>query len=379
MNKFVLLTPGPTMVPERIGKAMQPPIIHHRAPAFVKIFTKVCEDLKYVFCTKNDVFTFAASGTGAMESAVVNLLSAGDKAVVVVSGKFGERWKLLCEAYGVNAVVIDVEWGKAVKPAQIEEALRENPDAKAVFTTLSETSTGVVADLKTIGAVVAETPAALVVDAISGLGATPCLMDEWQLDVVVAGSQKALMLPPGLAFAAVSEKAMKLVEASTLPKFYFDYKKYRKMVEKNQTPYTPAVSLILGLQEAINMIKEEGLENVYARHARLAKAARAAVKAMGLEMLSSPEDAGNICTAVKVPDGVDGNALVKIMRDEHKITITGGQEHLKGKIFRISHLGYVVDFDLILGIAAIEMSLKKLGADIQLGSGVAAAQQVFMS
>ena len=296
MDKFVLLTPGPTMVPDRIGKAMQPPIIHHRAPEFSKIFSEVCEGLKHLFGTKNDVFTFASSGSGAMEGTVINLLSAGDKAIVVEGGKFGQRWGLLCKAYGVNAVTIEVEWGKAVKPAQIEAALQQNPDAKAVFTTLSETSTGVVADIKAIGAIVAKTSAVLAVDAISGLGAVECPMDEWQIDVLVAGSQKALMLPPGLGFASVSDKAWKLVEASTLPKFYFDFKKAKKMVANSQTPFTPAVSLILGLQEALRMIKEEGLENIYARHARLAKAARAAVVGMGLELFA-PEDGGNVDTA----------------------------------------------------------------------------------
>jgi aspartate aminotransferase-like enzyme len=310
-----------------------------------------------------------------MEGAVANLLSPGDTAIVVRGGKFGERWGELCEAYGVKVVALDIEWGKAVTPQEIETALKNNPQAKAVYVTACETSTGVSVDVKGVAAVVSKTSAVLVVDAISSLGGVEMKMDEWGVDVVVSGSQKGLMIPPGLAFAALSEKAWKLVKESKCPKYYFDYTKAKKCVEKTDTPWTPAVSLVIGLNEALKMIKEEGLENVLARHAKLAVAARSAMKALGLEIYA--KSPANALTAVVVPQGVDGEKMVKNIRSQYGISIAGGQDELKGKVFRLAHLGYMNEFDLVVGISAIEMELHKQGYKLELGKGVKAAQEVF--
>lgn len=375
MKKVLLLTPGPTPVPERVLLAMARPMIHHRTNEFQEILKEVEEGLKYVFCTKNDVLIFASSGTGAMEGSVVNLLSPGDHAIVVRGGKFGERWAEICSAYGINVVPIDVEWGNAVTPNEIEIALRDNPSVKAVFITQCETSTGVGTDVKAIAKVVSQTDAVLVVDAISSLGAMELKMDEWGVDVVVSGSQKGLMIPPGLAFVALSEKAWRLVSQSKCPKYYFDFIKARKALQKTDTPYTPAVSLVIGLNEALKMIREEGLENVIERHSKLAQAARSAMQAIGLELFSKYPS--NTVTPVKIPAGVDGEKLVKSIRSKYGISIAGGQEELKGKIFRIAALGYVSEFDLLTGISAIEMELLEQGFKVELGKGVQAAQEVF--
>ena len=374
MKKKLLLTPGPTPVPERVLLAMAVPMMHHRTSEFREVVAAAAANLKYLFCTKNDVLIFASSGTGAMEGAVANLLSPGDTAVVVKGGKFGERWAEICQAYGVTVSAIDIEWGRAVTPARIKEALNGS-GAKAVFITGCETCTGVATDVEAVAGVVKETDAVLVVDAVSSLGAMPLVMDDWGVDVVVSGSQKGMMIPAGLAFAALSEKAWKIAANSTCPKYYFDFVKARKSIQKSDTPYTPAVSLIIGLNEALKMIREEGLENVWARHARLAEAVREAMKAIGLELFArQPADA---VTAVKIPEGVDGLALVKNIRSKYGISIAGGQAQLKGKIFRIAQLGYMNMFDLITGITAIEMELSQLGYKVELGKGVKTAAETF--
>lgn len=375
MKKVLLLTPGPTPVPEKVLLAMACPMIHHRTSEFQEILKEAEENLKYVFCTKNDVLIFASSGTGVMEACTANLLSPGDIAIVVRGGKFGERWTELCGAYGINAVNIDVVWGDAVKPKEVEDALKDNKSAKAVFITQCETSTGAATDVEAIAKIVSNTPAVLVVDAISSLGAMELGMDEWGVDVVVSGSQKGLMIPPGLGFAALSEKAWRLVEKSKCPKYYFDFTKARQAIQKTDTPYTPAVSLIIGLNEALKMIRAEGLENVIARHSRLARAARNAMQAIGLELFS--QYSSNAVTAVKVPAGVDGEKLVKNIRSRYGISIAGGQAEMKGKIFRIACLGYVNEFDLVAGITAVEMELQEQGYKVELGKGVRAAQEVF--
>lgn len=373
MGKDYLLAPGPTPVPPEILAAMAQPIIHHRAPAYEKILAEVREGLKYVFQTKNEVLIFAASGTGAMEGAVTNTLCPGDKAVTVEGGKFGERWTNICRAFGVQAAPIAVEWGQAVDPARIEGALQKDPSIRAVFIQATETSSGVLHPIKKVAEIVARYPGTiLVVDAVSHLGAVELPMDEWRLDVVVAGSQKALMLPPGLAFAALSDKAWEFVGKSTLPRFYFDFKKELKNIRQNQNAYTPAVSLIVGLAEALRIIKAEGLENVFARHARMAGAARQAMAALGLQ-LYSPHNSSNALTAVVAPPGVDGQKVVKILREKHNITIAGGQDQAKGKIFRIAHMGYLDKFDLITAVAAVEMTLSELGYPVEMGKGVRAA------
>lgn len=375
-DKYHLLAPGPTPVPPEVLKKMSEPIIHHREPAFEKVLEEVRAGLKYLFQTKNEVLIFASSGTGAMEGAVTNTLCAGDKALVIQGGKFGERWANICKAYGVKAHVISVEWGHSIDPNLIAQALKDDPSIKAVFTQATETSTGVLYPIKEIAAIVADCPnTILVVDAISHLGAVELPMDEWKIDVVVAGSQKALMLPPGLAFAALSDKAWEFVNKSTLPKFYFDFKKELKNIKQNQTAYTPAVSLIMGLAESLRRIKSEGLENIFARHVQLAKATREAMLAIGLK-LYAPQAYSDAVTAVMAPPGIDGQKIVKILRDKHNLTIAGGQDQAKGKVFRIAHMGYIDKSDIIMAIAAVEMTLKDLGYPVELGKGVKAAMEV---
>ncbi len=376
MKKY-LLTPGPTPVPERVLLASAKPIIHHRTPEYGQALSEDIEGLRYVMQTKNEVFIFTASGTGAMEACVVNLLSPQDKVLVVNTGAFGRRWVEIIKSFGIEPEVIEYPWGKVAKPKDIEKKLREIPGIKAVFTQSTETSTGVVNDIEAIGKMVAKTEAVLVVDAVSGLGGQELKTDEWNVDVVASGSQKGLMLPPGLAFVSISQKAWKLVENSKLPKYYWDFKAYKKSLDQNrETPYTAAVSLIMGMQESLRMIKEEGLEQILRRHAILASATRAGVEAMGLELFS--EAPCNVVTAVKVPGGIDGERLVNMMREEYGVGIAGGQREYKGKIFRIAHLGYMDRFDVIIGLSALEIALSKLGYKIEVGKGVAAAEKEFL-
>ena len=374
IKKNYLLAPGPTPVPSNILLKGANETIHHRTPQFIEIAKEALDGLKYLFQTENQVFMLASSGTGAMEAAVANLLSPGDKAIVVVAGKFGERWKEICESFNVDVVEVAVEWGDYVEPEELKKILADNEDAKVVFTTHSETSTGTVMDLKGIAAVVKESNAVLVTDAVSSLLAQELRMDDWGVDVIVSGSQKGVMLPPGLGFIALSEKAWKLVENSKSPKYYFDLKAYRKKYP--DFPYTPAVNLIYQLKEAVEMIKNEGIENVWNRHRILADAVRNGVKALGLELLSKKP--GNVCTAVKVPKEVDGGKFTKLLRDKYGVTIAGGQAHLKGKIFRIAHLGYMSKFDVIVALSAVEMGLNELGYKVALGKGVMAAEEVFL-
>jgi aspartate aminotransferase-like enzyme len=375
MKKHHLLAPGPTPIPPEVLQALARPIIHHRTPLYEGILQEVREGLKYLFQTKSEVLIFASSGTGAMEGAVTNTLSAGDKALVVEGGKFGERFSNICRAYGVKAAVIPVEWGRAADPAVIEKALREDPSIKAVFTQATETSTGVLHPVKEMAAVVSRCPGTiLVVDGISHLGAVELPMDDWKLDGVLCGSQKALMLPPGLAFAALSEKAWQFVERSTLPRFYFDFKKELKNLTKNQSAYTPAISLVVGLAESLRLIRKEGLENIIARHARLARATRAAMTALGLR-LYAPQAYSDAVTAVVAPPGIDGQKVVKVLREKHNLTIAGGQDQAKGRIFRLAHMGYIDQSDIIAGIAAVELTLLELGYKFELGAGVKAAME----
>ncbi|QTA37806.1 alanine--glyoxylate aminotransferase family protein [Thermosipho ferrireducens] len=372
IKKNYLLSPGPTPVPFDVLLEGARETIHHRTPQFVSILEETLEEAKYLFQTKNNVFAFLSSGTGALEAAVANLLSPGDKAIIVEAGKFGERWREIAEAYNVNVVSIKLEWGEAVTPEQIKKAIEDNPDAKVVFTTYSETSTGTVIDLEGIAKVTRNTDVVLVTDAVSALLAEPLKTDEWGIDVVVTGSQKGLMLPPGLALITLNEKAWKLVEQSKNSKYYFNLKAYRKSYPDN--PWTPGVNLIYMLRKAIKLVKDEGIENIWERHRVLADATRSAVKALGLELFSKRP--GNVATAVKVPEGIDGKKLTKIMRDKYGVTIAGGQAHVKGKIFRISTLGYLSIFDTITGIAALEFVLNELGYKVEFGKGVKAAQEV---
>ena len=369
-----LFTPGPTPLPEEVKLSQAKDIIHHRTLEFSQIFKEVCEDLRYIFQTKNDVLVFAASGTGAMEAVVVNLLSPGDTVLVVRGGKFGERWEEISKTFGLNFIPIDVKWGKSVDPTLIEEKLKENRDIKAVFTQLVETSTGVINDIERIGKIVSKTSSVLVVDAISGLVAEPLYMDDWKIDVVVAGSQKGIMLPPGLSFVALSEKAWKMVEKSTFPKYYWDFKKAKDSLTKGQTPYTPAISLICALKESLRLIKKEGLDKIIERHCLLAEATRRAVSSLGLEIFADPPS--NVVTAILVPEGIDEKELRRKMRENYGVIVAGGQGKLSGKIIRIAHLGWMDKLDIIGVISALEMALTELGYEIELGKGVKAAEEV---
>ncbi len=378
MEKKYLFSPGPTMLPPEVLLKMAEPIMHHREPEFEKIFSEIRQGLKYLFQTKNEVLIFTSSGTGAMEGALSNLLSKGDKALVVRGGKFGERWGEICKAYGVEFIPVDVEWGWAVDPKKIQEILESDSSIRAVYTQASETSTGVKHPIKEIAEIVKKyDDTIIVVDAITGIGVFDIPMDAWGLDVVVSGSQKALMLPPGLAFAALSDKAWKFVERSDLPKYYFDFKKELKSAKKNQSSYTPAISLFVGLRETLNMIRQEGLEGVFRRHERLAEATRAAVKALGLE-LYAPDSPSNAVTAVKIPEGIDGERLKDLFFEKFGITVAEGQDRAKGKIIRIAHLGYYERLDIVMVISALEMLLKEMGYAFELGRGLKAAEEILM-
>jgi serine---pyruvate transaminase len=382
-GKQYLMTAGPTPLPPAVSQVMAEPIVYHRAPAFVEIYARVLERLRMVFQTRNDVLTFAASGTGALESAVANLIAPGDVAVVASCGKFGQRWAELCDAYGAETVHLEFEWGEKVDPAAVERALAERGGkAKALFTTQSETSTGVLNDVRALAESAGEHGAVSVFDAVSGLGVVDLPTDEWGVDVVVSGSQKALMSPPGLAFAAVSERALEVARdarARGARNYYFDWERTLKGQRKDppDSPFTPAVTLIRALDVALGMIEKETLPGVFERHALLGRAAREAVKGMGLELFGPEDEDANVVTVARTPEGVDGAAVPKLMRDRYGITIAGGQGHLKGRIVRIAHCGYYGAFDVLTSIAGLELALDELGFDVSFGAGTSRAQDVF--
>lgn len=378
MLKKYLITPGPTAVPEQVLLDMARPMIHHRTPEFEEIFKEARNGLKKVFKTEQEPLILASTGSGAMEAAVVNTLSQGDKVLVINGGKFGERWIKICQSYGINAESITIEWGRSVNPAEVKAFLDKNPDTKAVFVQGSETSTTVYHPVKELAAITKDMPETLlVVDGITSAGVHDTRFDEWGIDILITGSQKAFMLPPGLAFIVLSQKAWNMAEKSTLPKFYFNLKTELKNQLKNTTAWTAGVSLIVGLKTVISMMEKEGIDNVFARHAVNAEAARAAVKALGLKLLAV-DLPSNAATGCFLPENIDGKAFVKYLRDKCGVSLAGGQDHLAGKILRISHLGYHDAFDTITAISAIEMGLKKFGAEVELGKGVAAAQAVLM-
>lgn len=384
MQKKYLMTPGPTPVPAEVLLTMAKPIIHHRTPDFSAAFMSALDGLKYVFETKeSDVLLFACSGTGVMESAIINCFSAGDEVIVARNGKFGARQKQICEAYGVKVIDLEYEWTETVNPADIaaelEKAAAQGRTIKGVIATQSETSTGVLNDVEAIGKIVKNyDETVFIVDSITGVGAVPVKTDEWGLDVVMTGSQKGLMLPPGLAALTVSPKAWKAYEKSTLPKFYFDWMRYKKSIDKSTTPFTPAVTLVLGLNKALEMIREEGIDNVIARHAKLAEATRKGCEALGLKLFAPADGRGSAVTPVWVPEGIDGKQIVSILKNKHGVTIAGGQDHLVGKIIRIGHLGYFGEFDIITTLSALEMTLAELGFEFERGAGIKAAEAVFM-
>jgi aspartate aminotransferase-like enzyme len=355
---------------------MAEPIIHHRHPEFKEIFSRVNENLKYLFQTQQPVLTLACSGTGGVESTFVSLFSPGDTVIAVNGGKFGERWVKMPRSFGLNAVQIKTDWGKAPKDEQITTALGSHPNAKAVYLVHSETSTGTATDIERLSRVIHDNSDALVcVDGISAIGAHEFRFDQWGIDVCVTGSQKGLMIPPGLAFVAVSKRAIAAMEHSTLPKFYFSLQKALKAHEKNDTPWTPAISLIIGVDTSLKMIREEGIEEIWKRHERLAMALRAGIQAIRLRLFSdSPSFA---VTTVWLPDGIEWRAFNTTLKQKYGITIAGGQEEFAGKIFRIAHLGYYDELDIITILSALEMTLHRCGYSLELGKGVAAAQAFF--
>jgi aspartate aminotransferase-like enzyme len=374
MLKPRLFTPGPTPVPEETLLELAKPVSYHRTAEQKQILGEVMEDLKYVFQTKNSVLVITASGTGGMEAGVCNIVGPGDKAILLTAGRWGERWRGILKAFGVNVVAVEAPYGKAIPPADLEAALAKHPDAVAVFSTLSETSTGVGLDVAAFGKIVAKTPALLVVDAISGLGAMECRTDEWAIDICVAGSQKALMMPPGLAHVAVSDKAWKRIESNTASKaFYFDLKRYKKSALENDTPFTPANTLIKAQRISLKRIRAEGIENLWARHARLAAAARAGIKAMNLQNFA--ERPNNAMTVITVPPGIDGSAFLSKLEKQYGYKLANGQDTLKGKIWRLSHMGWCDYFDLIGALSALELMLLEVDHKFEAGAGVAAAQR----
>ena len=377
MNKYRLMSPGPTPVPPEVSAAGALPVIHHRTPEFGEVFTRVNENLKQVFLTENDIFTYAASGTGAFEGAIQNLFTPGDKVLVVNSGNFGNRWVKMSQAFGLEVTEIKYDWGVKADNDEIAEAISNDPEIKAAMCVLSETSTGTVNDIE--GFAKAAKNVISVVDAVSGLGACELRTDDWGVDVVVAGSQKALMIPPGLAFVSVSERAWKAHEESRMPRFYFDWTAAKKAYEKDppQTAWTPAVSLVIQLDLALRQILDEGIDNVFERHVLLGRAAREGIKGMGLQLFGPDEDLNSAVTASWVPEGVDGKQLVKMLFREHGIQVAGGQADMAGRIWRIGHCGYFDSYDIIATIAAAELVLESMDHPVQLGKGVGAAQRVF--
>jgi aspartate aminotransferase-like enzyme len=382
-NPFIkqyLMTAGPTPLPPRVQSVMGAPVVYHRAPVFDALFARVLERLPRVFQSANDVLLFTASGTGAMESAMANLARPGQAVLACAAGKFGERWIELGDAYGAEVVRYEPGWGERLDAGEIDRLLDERSDVHVVFATLSETSTGVVHDVHAIADVVGAHDALLVVDAISGLGAAELRQDEWGIDVVVAGSQKALMSPPGLGFASVSQRALDFAANQPGGRYYFDWA--RAVAEQRKdapaTPFTPAVTLIAALDVALELIDEEGLERVLARHALLARAARAGVRGLGLDLFGDPDERANVVTAVELPDTIDGGKVPKVLRDHYGITANGGQAQLKGRILRIPHCGYFGAFDIITTLSGLELTLRELGTDVELGVGVGAAAQVFL-
>jgi aspartate aminotransferase-like enzyme len=382
-NPFIkqyLMTAGPTPLPPRVSQVMAEPILYHRAPAGVELYGRVLERLPYVFQTANDVLLFTSSGSGAMESAVVNLVRPGDPVLACAAGKFGERWLDLCQFLEADLARYEPGWGSRLDPAEIDRLLGERDDIRVCFATLSETSTGIVHDIQAIAEVCRNHDVILAVDAVSGLGAAELRQDEWGVDVVAAGSQKALMCPPGIGVASVSERALEFAAARPGPKpFYFSWQRTAKAQRKDPpgAPFTPPVTLMAALDVALDMIHDETIEGVWARHDLLARAARAGAQALGLELYGDPDERSTVVTAVELPDQIDGGKLPKVMRDKYGITANGGQEQLKGRILRIAHTGYFGAFDILTSLSGLEMALGDLGLEVEMGAGVGAAQRVF--
>jgi aspartate aminotransferase-like enzyme len=378
MLKRYLLAPGPTPVPSEVLLAMAAPVIHHRSEDFLPVIDQAKKGLQWLYQTKNDVLILCSTGTGGMVGTVNNFFNKGDHVLVINAGKFGERWTDICHAYGLKVKEIFVEWGYTVKPEVVEEALRKDHHIKGVFVQASETSTGVYHNIKNLASIVKKYNNALfIVDAISALAAHDLRTDEWGIDIMVGGSQKGVMLPPGIAFVSVSGKAWEKAKTSKLPKFYFNFTKEREKLAKNQTNFTSPVTIIVGLNQSLKMLQAEGLKNVFKRHMWLANATRKAAQAIGLELYAK-ESPSNSVTAIMAPPGIDGQSVYNNLRSKYGIIAAGGQGKAKGKIFRIAHLGYTDRFDIITAIAGIEMVLKEMGYPVKLGTGVAVAQELLM-
>lgn len=378
VRKSRLLTPGPTPLLPSAVRAMSAADLHHRTKDFKAVYSGVIEDLHYFMGTENGIALFAASGTGAMEAAVSNLFSAGDKVVVCVAGKFGERWIQLSETYGLVPIVLSKPYGESVSSEDVDRALREHPDTQGVFVQATETSTGISHDVESMGRIVGTTEAILVVDAITGLGSSVLEIDRWGLDVVIGGSQKALMIPPGLAFCSVSEKAMRRAETATNPNFYFNLRKHIDAGPLGNSPFTPASSLILGLAESLRFIRAVGRDELIRNAQVLARATRQAARAVGLSLFIKDSAPAGAVTAVRPPDGVDSGAIVGAFKERFESIIANGQGSMKGQIFRVAHLGYFDFHDLFATVAELEMILHLLGHDVALGSGVRAVQSVYL-
>lgn len=374
----IIMAPGPTPVPPQVLLAQGSPLVYHRGPGYGAVLRDVSEGLKRVMKTESDVLVLTSSGTGGLESAVSNLFSPGDRVVVPVAGYFGERFAKIARAFGLDVREIPYEWGRAVRAEDVKAALDEAP-TKGVLTQHSETSTGVIHDIEAIGKVTGEAGVLFVVDGISSLGAVPYDGDGWGVDVCVGGSQKAFSATPGLAFVSVSPKAWQASEAATLPRFYFDWRLYKDSYELKdpENPFTPAISLMLGMREALKMYFDEGAENVLERHRMLSAAVKEGVRALGLDLFGENLERGWAVTAVRAPEGIDGNELVAKVRRDHRIILAPGQGPMKGKVFRIGHLGYYDRFDIIRGLAALELTLDDMGYPLKRGAAVAAAEEVF--
>lgn len=375
-RKRYLMAPGPTPVPAEVLAANGAEVLHHRGPDFRELMLRTLDRLRRVCRTDNDVLLFTASGSAAFESAVVNLLSPGERVLAVMAGEFGERWAKLGHAYGVDVQELRYEWGETPQADDVRTRL-EDTGAEVAFVVQSETSTGVVADVESIARACREAGATIVVDAVSSLGAVPLETDAWGLDVVVAGSQKALMTPPGLSVVTLSPAALARSERATLPRFYFDWKSMRKSLETGSTPFTPAVTIVAALDVALGMLLEEGLEEAFARHAALGRACREGAKAMGLELFSPDEERSAVVTAILTPDGVDARELVNALRDRFGITVAGGHGELGSRMFRIGHIGYYDVLDITTALSAVEALLVERGADIERGAAVARALEAY--
>jgi len=375
-----LLLPGPTPIPQRVARAMDRPMINHRGPEFKAIIEDVIEGVKRIYRTGEQLLIYPASGTGGLEAAVVNFISPGDKVLAISIGVFGDRFAEIASRFGAEVEKMDFEWGSCADPEQVKSRIDQdiNGEIKAVLITQNETSTGAFNDIKKIRQAMGDHPALFIVDAVSGLAAIDLRMDEWGLDVVVSGSQKAFMIPPGLSFLAFNERALKVQQKNRNNKYYWDISLGLQYQEKGQTPFTPPISIYYGLQEALRMMSEEGLDNILVRHARCRDIVRSSLKVMGLELFTEDCCASSAVTSVRAPAKIGANRIRKYMLEEFNTILAGGQQSLDDVIFRLGHLGYVRELDLICVLAALEITLVKFGHDMELGAGVKNAQKLLL-